>query len=62
VQPTVTIGGQLAQVGFSGLAPGSAGLYQVNVTIPTGITPGNAVPVVLTIAAVQSNSVTIAVQ
>jgi uncharacterized protein (TIGR03437 family) len=62
VQPTVTIGGQQAQVTFSGLAPGSAGLYQVNVTIPTGVTAGNAAPVVLTIAGVQSNTVTIAVQ
>jgi uncharacterized protein (TIGR03437 family) len=60
--PTVTIGGKPAQVDFSGLAPGSAGLYQVNVTIPSGVTPGNAVPVVLTIAGVQSNTVTIAVQ
>jgi uncharacterized protein (TIGR03437 family) len=62
VQPTVTIGGQLAPVGFSGLAPGSAGLYQVNVTIPSGVTAGNAVAVLLTIAGVQSNSVTIALQ
>jgi uncharacterized protein (TIGR03437 family) len=37
-------------------------LYQVNVTIPTGVTRGNAVPVVLIIAGVQSNTVTIAVQ
>jgi uncharacterized protein (TIGR03437 family) len=62
VQPAVTIGGKPAQVGFSGLAPGSAGLYQVNATIPTGVTAGNAAPVVLTIAGVQSNTVTIAVQ
>jgi uncharacterized protein (TIGR03437 family) len=60
--PTVTIGGQSAQVLFSGLAPGVAGLYQVNVRIPTGITPGDAVPVSLTISGVQSNTVTVAVQ
>jgi len=47
---------------FSGLAPGVAGLYQINVTIPAGVTPGNAVPVILTVGNVQSNTVTIAVQ
>ena len=62
LQPSVTIGGQTAQVGFSGLAPGTAGLYQVNVTIPKGVTPADAVPVVLTIGGVQSNTVTVAVQ
>ena len=62
LQPTVTIGGQAAQVLFSGLAPGSAGLYQVNVTIPNGVTVGSAVPVVLTIGGVLSNTVTVAVQ
>ncbi len=30
-----------ATVGFAGLAPGFAGLYQMNLTIPTGINPGN---------------------
>lgn len=38
--PTVTIGGQPAPVMFSGLAPGFAGLYQVNVTVPSGLSPG----------------------
>jgi uncharacterized protein (TIGR03437 family) len=38
--PTITIGGQLATVGFSGLAPGFADLYQVNATVPTGIGTG----------------------
>ncbi len=38
--PTVTIGGQNAPVLFTGLAPGLVGLYQVNVTVPTGIGTG----------------------
>jgi len=38
--PTITIGGQPATVTFSGLAPGFADLYQINVTVPTGIGTG----------------------
>ncbi len=34
--PTVTIGGVAAQVSFSGLTPGTVGLYQVNVQVPVG--------------------------
>jgi uncharacterized protein (TIGR03437 family) len=60
--PTVTIGGMPAPVTFSGLAPSFVGLYQVNVQVPDGAAPGSAVPVVLTIGSVTSNTVTIAVQ
>jgi uncharacterized protein (TIGR03437 family) len=35
------IGGIQATVGFAGLVPGNIGLYQINLTVPTGITPGN---------------------
>jgi uncharacterized protein (TIGR03437 family) len=31
-----------ATAGFSGLAPGFAGLYQINCTIPSGLVAGNA--------------------
>ncbi len=41
VLPVVMIGDQQAAVSFSGLTPGLAGLYQVNVTIPSNLTPGN---------------------
>jgi uncharacterized protein (TIGR03437 family) len=61
-QPTVTVGGIPATVPFAGLAPGFAGLYQVNVQVPDGVTPGDAVPVALTIGGVASNTATIAVQ
>jgi uncharacterized protein (TIGR03437 family) len=60
--PTVTIGGIGATVSFSGLAPGFAGLYQVNAVVPFGVTPGNAVPVVMGVGNASSNTVTIAVQ
>jgi uncharacterized protein (TIGR03437 family) len=38
--PTVMIGGQPATVSFSGLAPGYAGLYQLNVSVPANIGAG----------------------
>ena len=38
--PVVTIGGQTAQVLFSGLAPGFPGLYQVNVIVPNSAAVG----------------------
>jgi uncharacterized protein (TIGR03437 family) len=62
--PQVTIGGQPATVSFAGLAPGFIGLIQVNVLVPETVTPGSAVPVVLTFggAGNQSENATIAVQ
>jgi uncharacterized protein (TIGR03437 family) len=60
--PTVEIGGLPASVSFSGLAPGYVGLYQVNARVPAGLAANNAVPVVLSIGGVASNTVTIAVQ
>ena len=43
--PVVTIGGQQAQVLFSGLAPTFPGLYQLNVTVPAGLTGNQNVTV-----------------
>ena len=60
--PTVTIGGTVVPTSFSGLAPGFVGLYQVNVQVPVSAIPGDAVPIVLSIGGVASNTVTIAVQ
>ncbi len=37
---TVTIGGQPATVTYAGLHPGTAGLYRVDVTAPSGLTSG----------------------
>ena len=58
---TATMGGQSAQVLFAGLAPGFAGLYQVNAIVPSGITPGNNVTLLLTSAGQTSSPVTVAV-
>jgi uncharacterized protein (TIGR03437 family) len=44
----VTIGGIDAPVFFAGLTPGFTGLYQVNAYVPTGVTPGNNIPLVIT--------------
>jgi len=62
VQPSVTIGGVSATVSFSGLAPGFAGLYQVNVQVPAIAPSGSAVPVVLQIGGVTANTATIAIE
>jgi uncharacterized protein (TIGR03437 family) len=59
---TVTIGGQNANVSFAGLTPTLVGLYQVNVTMPAGVTPGNSVPVMLTVAGQTGPAAIIATQ
>lgn len=61
-QVSVTIGGKSAPFLFAGLSPGYVGLYQVNVQLPTGVTTGNAVPVIVTTANLNSNTAVIAVQ
>lgn len=38
---TAMVGGTAATVTYAGLAPGLAGLYQVNLTIPSGLTAGD---------------------
>ncbi|HEX3744069.1 MAG TPA: S8 family serine peptidase [Bryobacteraceae bacterium] len=54
--PTITIGGQPATVGFSGLAPGFADLYQVNAMVPAGIATGMQ-PVTCSIGGVSCQTV-----
>jgi len=46
---TVTIGGAAAIVTYSGLAPGFAGLYQVDAQVPSGAPTGGTVAVVMKI-------------
>lgn len=55
---TTTIGGQAAQVLFSGLA----GVYQINLVVPSGIASASSVPVVLTEMGNAGIPVTVAIQ
>ena len=60
---TATVGGQSAQVQYAGPSPGSIwGLTQVNLLVPASVTPGNSVPLAITVGGVQSPpNVTLAV-
>jgi uncharacterized protein (TIGR03437 family) len=46
---------------YAGLAPGFAGLYQINVRVPADVAPGPDVPVRVTAGGVLSNTVTLPV-
>lgn len=59
---TLTIGGINVTPDFAGLSGCCVGLNQINARIPLGVSPGNAVPVVLSIGGRSSNPATIAVQ
>ncbi len=61
---TVTIGGLPAKVDYSGGAPQSvAGLTQINAEVPSGVTPGSSVPVVVQIGTALSQAgITMAVR
>ena len=59
---TVTIGGIQAPVAFAGLTPGSVGLYQINVTIPHGLSNNSAMPLQIFVDGQSSPAVTFALQ
>lgn len=61
VTPQVTVGGAPVDVLFSGMAPGFAGLYQVNFRVPDATPDGDAVPVVISMHG-NSDVATIAVK
>jgi uncharacterized protein (TIGR03437 family) len=61
ITPVVTIGGVTAEVLYSGLAPGKIGLYQMNIVVPPNITPGDDVPLVVTMNT-SSNMATIPIR
>ena len=58
---TVTIGGQQAELAFSGLTPGSIGLYQANITVPTDLSTGDY-PVAITVGGVTGSPAVISVK
>ncbi len=57
---TATVGGAPATVLFKGLAPGFAGLWQVNVALPPGLS--GATPVIVNVAGTPANTVTVWIQ
>jgi uncharacterized protein (TIGR03437 family) len=59
--PEVTIGGQRAEVIFSGLAPGIVGLYQLNVRVPANAASGIQ-PLVITINGIASKESSVPIQ
>lgn len=59
--PVVNIGGFPATVVFSGIAPGTAAEYQLNVNIPEGLGTSDTVPVEITMSG-STDTVTIAVK
>jgi len=63
-QVSVTIGGVPCQINFEGAAPGLvSGALQINAQVPTGISPGSALPIQIAVgSAVSSPAVTVAVQ
>jgi uncharacterized protein (TIGR03437 family) len=46
--PTVTVGGASAVVQFAGLTPGSVGLVQINIQLPSILPAGASLPLVVT--------------
>jgi len=58
----ITLGSASARVLFSGLAPGFAGLYQINFEVPAGSTLGDAVTLNVTVANASSNPVVLPVR
>jgi uncharacterized protein (TIGR03437 family) len=61
-QVQVTLGGRAVAPDYAGITPGFVGLYQINVRIPADLAATGDVPLKVTVAGVDSNTVTIAVK
>jgi len=61
IQPDVRVAGRAAQVLFSGLSPGSVGLYQINFRVPADA-PSGATDVVVTVSGASSVPVKMSVR
>jgi uncharacterized protein (TIGR03437 family) len=59
--PTITVGGIPVNVLYSGLPPGITGEYQIVFQVPTGVSSGDDVPVVLSMLG-NSDMATISIQ
>ena len=60
--PTVTVGGAAASVSFAGLTPGSVGLVQINIQLPSTYPAGSSLPLVVSFAGTAAPAVNLAVQ
>jgi uncharacterized protein (TIGR03437 family) len=59
--PIVKIGSVPAKVLFSGIAPGTAGEYQVDIQVPTGVPQGDAVPVTIAMPGSSAGTATLSI-
>lgn len=51
---TATVGGKIADISFAGLAPGLAGVFQVNLTVPA--LASGTYPLIVTVNGIPSNA------
>jgi len=61
IAPVVFIGAVPVTPVYSGLTPGLAGLYQVDVQVPAGVAPGIE-SLLMSVSGAHSNQISIAVQ
>jgi uncharacterized protein (TIGR03437 family) len=59
--PTVQLGGVAVTVLFSGIAPGTAGEYQIDFQVPTGVPEGDAVPLTVSMPGSSTGTATLAI-
>jgi uncharacterized protein (TIGR03437 family) len=59
--PTVQLGGVAVTPLFSGIAPGTAGEYQIDFQVPTGVPEGDAVPLTVAMPGSTTGTATLAI-